>query len=154
MCSRCATRASGSVRAANGENLRAPRRVLFRPVGKLQPDRQGKKYAYTRSNGRSTWPCAFGRRRSVTGDLLAAGFAEEQLPGHLPFDYRQHFVVSFTLRARCCTFSICAAKARLTQLEIFAKLCDLILPHLETGAAGICRLVREKSRLHKARLAP
>ena len=33
------------------------------------------------------------------GNLLDAGFAEEHARGILPFDYRQHFVVSFSLRA-------------------------------------------------------
>jgi thymidylate synthase (FAD) len=81
---------------------------------------------------------------------LAAGFAEEHARGILPFDYRQHFVVSFSLRAFLHFMDL---RAKLdAQLEI-RRLCDLMWPHLVDWAPQFAEWY-EKSRLHRARLAP
>ena len=83
-------------RAANGE-LPLEEVFYLRPVGTYS-DRQGKKYAYTEElRGQDLALCQQGANRYR--DLLLAGFAEEHARGILPFDYRQHFVVSFSLRA-------------------------------------------------------
>ena len=120
----------------------------LRPIGDYN-DRKGKKYVYTsaeRSIDLELCRAAACRYR----DLLAAGFAEEHARGILPFDYRQHFVVSFSLRAFLHFMDL---RAKLdAQLEI-RELCDLMWPHLVNWAPQFAEWY-EKSRLHKARLAP
>ena len=83
-------------------------------------------------------------------DMLAAGFAEEHARGILPFDYRQHFVVSFSLRAFLHFMDL---RAKLDAQEEIRVLCDLMWPHMQAWAPEIAGWY-EKSRLHKARLAP
>jgi thymidylate synthase (FAD) len=81
---------------------------------------------------------------------LAAGFAEEHARGILPFDYRQHFVVSFTLRAFLHFLDL---RAKLDAQQEIRELCDLMWPHLQAWTPQFADWY-EKSRLHKARLAP
>lgn len=135
------------IRAANAE-LDLEEVFYLRPIGDYN-DRKGKKYVYSsaeRSIDLELCRAAASRYR----DLLAAGFAEEHARGILPFDYRQHFVVSFSLRAFLHFMDL---RAKLdAQLEI-RQLCDLMWPHLVTWAPQFAEWY-EKSRLHKARLAP
>jgi thymidylate synthase (FAD) len=135
------------VRAANAQ-LDLEEVFYLRPTGDYN-DRQGKKYTYTpaeRLIDLELCRSAACRYR----DLLAAGFAEEHARGILPFDYRQHFVVSFSLRAFLHFMDL---RAKLdAQLEI-RELCDLMWPHLVNWAPHFAEWY-EKSRLHKARLAP
>lgn len=135
------------IRAANDE-VDLEEVFYLRPIGDYS-DRKGKKYVYTgaeRSIDLELCRAAASRYR----DLLAAGFAEEHARGILPFDYRQHFVVSFSLRAFLHFMDL---RAKLdAQLEI-RELCDLMWPHLVNWAPQFAEWY-EKSRLHKARLAP
>ena len=134
-------------KAAAGE-LDLEEVFYLRPVGDYS-DRQGKKYPYTaeeRAKDLEICRQAACRYR----DLLVAGFAEEHARGILPFDYRQHFVVSFTLRAFLHFLDL---RSKLdAQLEI-RQLCDLMWPHLVDWAPQFADWY-EKTRLHKARLAP
>ena len=134
-------------KAAAGE-LDLEEVFYLRPVGDYS-DRQGKKYPYTaeeRAKDLEICRQAACRYR----DLLTAGFAEEHARGILPFDYRQHFVVSFTLRAFLHFLDL---RSKLdAQLEI-RQLCDLMWPHLVDWAPQFADWY-EKTRLHKARLAP
>jgi thymidylate synthase (FAD) len=82
--------------------------------------------------------------------MLDAGFAEEHARGILPFDYRQHFVVSFSLRAFLHFMDL---RAKLDAQEEIRVLCDLMWPHMQAWAPEIAGWY-EKTRLHKARLAP
>jgi thymidylate synthase (FAD) len=120
----------------------------LRPVGNYS-DREGKTYSYSlsyREVDRSL--CLHMARRYL--DLLSAGYAEEHARGMLPFDYRQHFVVSFSLRAMLHFLDL---RAKLdAQLEI-RQLCDLMWPHLEAWAPEIAAWYK-KTRLTRARLAP
>ncbi|MCP9800443.1 FAD-dependent thymidylate synthase [Synechococcus sp. RedBA-s] len=133
--------------AANGE-LDLEEVFYLRPVGAYS-DRQGKKYLYDdaqRVIDLDLCRAAAERYR----DLLDAGFAEEHARGILPFDYRQHFVVSFSLRAFLHFLDL---RAKLdAQLEI-RQLCDLMWPHLEAWAPEFAAWY-SRARLHKARLAP
>ena len=134
-------------RAANGE-LDLEEVFYLRPVGQYS-DRQGKKYSYTaeqRSEDLELCRRAAERYR----DMLTAGFAEEHARGILPFDYRQHFVVSFSLRAFLHFMDL---RAKLDAQEEIRVLCDLMWPHLQAWAPEIAGWY-EKTRLHKARLAP
>ncbi|MEY3463022.1 MAG: Thymidylate synthase [Cyanobacteriota bacterium] len=134
-------------RAARGE-LELEEVFYLRPVGDYT-DRLGKRYAYTADQREIDWQhCRAAAERYH--DLLLAGFAEEHARGILPFDVRQHFVVSFSLRA-LLHFLDLRAKAD-AQLEI-RQLCDLIWPHLQAWAPEIAAWY-EKTRLHRARLAP
>ena len=112
-------------------------------------DRQGKKYSYTaeqRAVDLELCRAAAERYR----DLLDAGYAEEHARGILPFDYRQHFVVSFSLRAFLHFLDL---RAKLDAQQEIRELCDLLWPQLEAWAPEFAAWY-EKTRLHRARLAP
>ena len=134
-------------RAADGE-LDLEEVFYLRPVGDYS-DRQGKKYTYSdtlRDNDLTLCRQAAERYR----DLLRSGFAEEHARGILPFDYRQHFVVSFSLRAFLQFMDL---RAKLDAQQEIRELCDLMWPHLQQWAPEFAAWY-EKTRLHRARLAP
>jgi thymidylate synthase (FAD) len=134
-------------RAADGD-LELEEVIYLRPVGDYS-DRQGKRYTYSaeeRALDLDLCRAAAERYR----DLLNAGYAEEHARGILPFDYRQHFVVSFSLRAFLHFLDL---RAKLDAQDEIRALCDLMWPHLQTWAPEIAGWY-EKSRLHRARLAP
>jgi len=134
-------------KAANGE-LPLEEVFYLRPVGGYS-DRQGKKYHYSaelRQQDLELCQQAAARYR----DLLLAGFAEEHARGILPFDYRQHFVVSFSLRAFLHFMDL---RAKLDAQQEIRELCDLLWPHLQQWAPEFAHWY-EKNRLHKAKLAP
>jgi thymidylate synthase (FAD) len=134
-------------RAASGE-LHLEDVFYLRPLGHYT-DRQGKKYEYTgdqRAEDLRLCRLAAERYR----DLLSQGFSEEHARGILPFDYRQHFVVSFNARSFMHFLDL---RAKLdAQLEI-RQLCDLMWPHFKAWVPQIAEWY-ERARLHKARLAP
>ena len=134
-------------RAATGE---IPLEEVFylRPVGAYS-DRQGKKYTY--SAGLREQDLELCRQAALRyRSLLEEGFAEEHARGILPFDYRQHFVVSFSLRAFLHFMDL---RAKLDAQEEIRHLCDLMWPHFQQWAPEFAAWY-EKSRLHRARLAP
>lgn len=120
----------------------------LRPVGSYR-DRQGKRYDYT-AEDRSfdELECLVAAERYR--DKLAMGFAEEHARGTIPFDIRQHFVVSFSLRALMHFLDL---RAKLDAQEEIRALCDLIMPHFQAWTPQIADWYA-KTRLHKARLAP
>ena len=120
----------------------------LRPVGSYS-DRQGKKYTYTAEQREADWQhCRVAAEHY--SQRLAQGFAEEHARDLIPYAIRQHFVVSFSLRAFLHFLDL---RAKLdAQLEI-RQLCDLMWPHLQSWAPEIAGWY-EKSRLHRARLAP
>jgi thymidylate synthase (FAD) len=120
----------------------------LRPVGHYR-DRNGRKYEYTEDErARDKAYCQSAAARYYY--LIIQGFAEEHARGMLPFDYRQHFVVSFNLRAFLHFLDLRAKMD--AQLEI-RVLCDLMWPHLEDWAPQIAEWYKS-SRYSKARLAP
>ena len=120
----------------------------LRPVGQYR-DRNGANYFYSEED-RATdlMLCAQAAERYT--ELLAKGFAEEHARGILPFDYRQHFVVSFSLRAFLHFLDL---RAKLDAQPEIQAMCGLMLPYLDQWAPEIAAYYREK-RLHRARLAP
>jgi thymidylate synthase (FAD) len=120
----------------------------LRPVGNYS-DREGKKYYYSPEQ----------RERDLQWCLLAAnnyaqdmadGMSEEHARGKLPFDYRQHFIVSFNLRS---FLHFCDLRNKKNaQLEI-QQLCELMWPHFETWVPGIAEWYTT-TRMGKAKLAP
>jgi thymidylate synthase (FAD) len=132
---------------ANGE-LDAEEVFYLRPVGSYS-DRKGKKYSYTQQQRDIDLAlCRNAARRY--DELIQLGYAEEHARGILPFDYRQHFVVSFSLRAFLHFLDL---RAKLDAQEEIRALCDLMWPHLQAWTPEIAAWY-ESARLHKARLAP
>lgn len=121
----------------------------LRPVGHYS-DRQGRKYDYTedqRAVDRGYCRLAAERYRNR---VVGYDFAEEHARGLIPFDIRQHFVVSFSLRALMHFLDM---RSKLdAQLEI-RQLCDLMFPHFKAWTPEIADWYEEK-RLGRARLAP
>lgn len=120
----------------------------LRPVGQYR-DRQGKNYEYTQEHRDAdrTWVLAAAERYSQD---LGRGLSEEHARGKIPFDIRQHFVVSFNLRS-LMHFLDLRYKAD-AQLEI-QQLCELIYPHFEGWVPEIAEWYT-KGRKNKALLAP
>jgi len=134
-------------RAASGE-LDMEDVFYLRPVGTYK-DRQGKQYDYTQlQRGIDLRLCRHAAERYR--DLVERGYAEEHARGILPFDYRQHFVVSFSLRAFLHFMDL---RAKLDAQEEIRALCELMWPHMQAWAPEIAAWY-EKHRLHRARLAP
>jgi thymidylate synthase (FAD) len=120
----------------------------LRPVGDYE-DRQGKKYHYSQQQRSDdlNWCLEAAKRYKLD---IEAGMSEEHARGKLPFDYRQHFIVSFNLRS---LLHFCDLRHKKNaQLEI-QQLCELLWPHVEEWVPAIAEWY-EKTRLGKARLAP
>jgi thymidylate synthase (FAD) len=134
-------------KAANNE-LGLEEVFYLRPAG-FYSDRQGKKYQYTEhQRNKDLQLCETAANRYA--ELIADGFAEEHARGILPFDYRQHFVVSFTLRAFLHFLDL---RAKLDAQQEIRELCELMWPHLQAWTPQFADWY-EKNRLHKAKLAP
>ncbi len=120
----------------------------LRPLGHYS-DRQGKKYEYSAAQRQSDLLWCLEAAKRYKADL-DAGWSEEHARGKLPFDYRQHFVVSFNLRSLMHFLDL---RYKLdAQLEI-QKLCELIYPHFEAWTPEIAAWYG-KTRRQKGRLAP
>jgi thymidylate synthase (FAD) len=76
--------------------------------------------------------------------------SEEHARGKLPFDYRQHFVVSLNLRTLLHFLDLRFKKD--AQLEI-QKLCELMWPHVELWVPEVAAWYKT-TRMGKARLSP
>lgn len=120
----------------------------LRPVGDYE-DRQGKKYHYSADRRKADleWCLEAAKRYSLD---IEAGMSEEHARGKLPFDYRQHFIVSFNLRSLMHFLDLRGKKN--AQLEI-QKLCDLMWVHFEKWTPEIADWYA-KNRLGKAKLSP
>ena len=134
-------------KAANGElDLEE---VFYLRKPDLYRDRNGHVYEYTEEHRVTDLGLCLAAARRYR-DLISEGFAEEHARGILPFDYRQHFVASFTMRALMHFLDL---RSKLdAQLEIRA-MCNMIWPYFEEWAPQIAEWY-ERNRLHKARLAP
>jgi len=121
----------------------------LRPVGEYS-DRSGKRYEYTEEQREYDLKRCRIAAEEYRYRIEMGGFAEEHARGLLPFDFRQHFVVSFSLRA-LMHFLDLRAKAD-AQWEI-QQLCELMWPHFQEWAPEIASWYRD-NRWGKARLAP
>lgn len=135
------------VDAANG--LRTLEEVFYlRQPGQYR-DRQGKHYTYTaEQRADDMLLCAQAATRYA--ERMEMGFAEEHMRGILPFDIRQNFVVSFTLRA---VLHFADLRSKLDAQDEIRALCELMQPHLENWVPQIWGWYKE-NRLRRARLAP
>ncbi|MDE5083410.1 MAG: FAD-dependent thymidylate synthase [Trichodesmium sp. St18_bin1] len=120
----------------------------LRPVGEYS-DRKGKKYYYSAEQREKDLQWCLEASRKYKLDL-EFGMSEEHARGKIPFDYRQHFVVSFNCRSLLHFLDLRLKKN--AQLEI-QKLCELMWPHVQDWVPNIAEWY-EKNRLGKAKLAP
>ena len=120
----------------------------LRPLG-LYTDRQGKKYEYTAEQRQQDleWCLEASRRYQ---QKIEQGFAEEHARGLIPFDIRQHWVMSANVRSLMHLLDL-RWKAD-AQLEA-QKMCEAIWPHFQAWVPAIAAWY-EDNRLKKARLAP
>lgn len=120
----------------------------LRPVG-LYSDRQGKKYLYSEDQRRADleW-CDLACERYA--QRIDEGLSEEHARGLMPFDFRQHFVVSCNARSLMHILDL-RAKAD-AQLEI-QQLCELLMVRFKAWMPELANWYEEK-RLGKARLSP
>ena len=120
----------------------------LRPVG-YYSDREGKKYYYSPEQREEDLKWCLEAAKRYKADI-EAGMSEEHARGKLPFDYRQHFVVSFNLRS---FLHFCDLRNKKNaQLEI-QKLCELMWPHFEEWTPAIADWYKT-TRLGKAKLSP
>jgi thymidylate synthase (FAD) len=131
------------------QGLRDVEEIFYlRPIGNYS-DRQGKKYPYTAEQRTADLAWCLEAAKRYQADI-EAGWSEEHARGKLPFDYRQHFVVSFNVRSFMHFLDLRGKKD--AQLEIQA-MCDLMWPHFQDWVPGIAQWY-EKTRMGKARLSP
>ena len=120
----------------------------LRPLGQYS-DRQGKKYEYTAEQRQQDleWCLEASRRYK---QKIEQGFAEEHARGLIPFDIRQHWVMSANVRSLMHLLDL-RWKAD-AQLEA-QKMCEAIWPHFQAWVPAIAAWY-EETRLKKAKLAP
>ncbi|MBE9079611.1 FAD-dependent thymidylate synthase [Romeria aff. gracilis LEGE 07310] len=120
----------------------------LRPLG-AYTDRQGKKYEYSAEQRQQDldW-CRQACDRYA--DRIRQGFSEEHARGLIPFDVRQHWVLSANVRSMMHLLDL-RWKAD-AQLEA-QKLCEAMWPHFQAWVPAIAAWY-EENRLKKARLSP
>ena len=120
----------------------------LRPLGSYT-DRQGKRYEYTPELRQQDleW-CLAGCKRYQ--ERIQQGFSEEHARGLIPFDVRQHWVLSANTRSLMHLLDL-RWKGD-AQLEA-QQLCELIWTHFQAWVPEVAAWY-EANRLKKARLAP
>ncbi|HHP7230304.1 MAG TPA: FAD-dependent thymidylate synthase [Xenococcaceae cyanobacterium] len=120
----------------------------LRPVGNYT-NRQGKNYFYSKAQRQQDlqWcreACQLYQQR------ISEGLAEEHARSLIPFDARQHFVMSCNTRSLMHLLDLRWKKD--AQLEA-QKLCELLYKHFEEWMPDIAKWYQE-NRAKKARLSP
>jgi thymidylate synthase (FAD) len=131
------------------EGTRDVEEVFYlRPVGAYS-DRQGKRYDYTAAIRQQDveWCLAACQRYK---ERISQGFAEEHARGLIPFDVRQHWVMSANVRSLMHLLDLRWKSD--AQLEA-QKLCETIWPHFESWVPAIAEWYGN-NRMKKARLSP
>ena len=131
------------------EGRKAVDEVFYlRPLGPYT-DRQGKRYEYTHAQRQQDleW-CLTACRRYQ--ERIQQGFSEEHARGLIPFDVRQHWVLSANVRSLMHLLDLRWKPD--AQLEA-QKLCEHIWPHFKVWVPAIACWY-EENRLKRARLAP
>jgi thymidylate synthase (FAD) len=120
----------------------------LRPVGQYR-DRQGKRYDYTLAQRlQDLAVCDAAAQRYAS--QIAEGRSEEHARELIPYAIRQHFVVSFSLRAALHFLDLRAKRDAQEEIQQFS---ELLVPHLIEWAPQVLGWYAEH-RLHKGRLAP
>lgn len=120
----------------------------LRPVGKYT-NRQGKRYFYSEQQRAEDlqWclqACQHYQKR------IEQGLSEEHARGLIPFDARQHFILSCNLRSLLHLLDLRWKKD--AQLEA-QKFCELLYTHLEQWTPAVAEWYKE-NRAKKAKLSP
>ena len=132
---------------ANGD--RDVEEVFYlRPLGTYR-DRHGKGYNYTHAQRNNDIADVVESAKKYR-DKIALGMAEEHARGTIPFDTRQHWVMSGNLRSFLHLMDLRWKKD--AQIEC-RQLCDLIFPYIEEWVPTIAKWYLE-NRARKAILAP
>ncbi|WP_238154251.1 FAD-dependent thymidylate synthase [Synechococcus elongatus] len=121
----------------------------LRPKGEYT-DRKGSKYSYTELQRQEDLGFLWANLEWYAKRIEKYGFSEEHARGLLPFDYRQHFVVSFNMRSLMHFLDLRAKKD--AQLEIQA-LCHQMMARFRQWAPELAAWY-EENRWLKGRLAP
>jgi thymidylate synthase (FAD) len=120
----------------------------LRPLGKYT-NRQGKHYVYTEEQRTEdlNWcleACKHYKKR------IDEGLSEEHARGLIPFDARQHFVLSCNMRSLMHLLDLRWKKD--AQLEA-QKFCELLYIHFEQWSPAVAQWYKE-NRAKKAKLSP
>lgn len=120
----------------------------LRPVGKYT-NRQGKRYVYSEEQRAEdlNWclqACQHYQKR------IEEGLSEEHARGLIPFDARQHFVLSCNMRSLMHLLDLRWKKD--AQLEA-QKFCELLYIHFEKWSPAVAQWYQE-NRAKKAKLSP
>lgn len=120
----------------------------LRPTG-FYADRSGKHYEYTEKQRIEDLEWC-GEAAMLYKKRIDQGYSEEHARGLIPFDVRQHWVVS--VNARSLMHLLDLRWKSDAQLEI-QQLCDLLFPHFKDWCPQVAEWY-EKNRARRARLAP
>lgn len=120
----------------------------LRPTGKYT-DRQGKHYHYTEAQRSQDLDCCLQACQHYQ-KRLEEGLAEEHARGLIPFDARQHFVLSCNARSLMHLLDLRWKKD--AQLEA-QKFCELLYLRFEEWCPAIAHWYKE-NRAKKAKLSP
>ena len=119
-----------------------------RPAGTYQ-DRHGAKYEYSETERRYHLACCMDAANRYAAQV-ERGMAEEHARGLIPFDVRQHFVASFTLRAALHFMDL---RAKRDAQDEIRQMAQLMWPHIKAWVPAVAEWY-EQARLGKAMLAP
>jgi thymidylate synthase (FAD) len=121
----------------------------FRPEGEYT-DRQGKRYVYTAENRENDILATETACYTYFHKINQLGFAEEHARDSIPFNFRQHFVVSFNARSLMHFLDLRAKLDAQLEIRIMAQ---QMLPHFQQWMPEVAEWYLQ-TRLGKARLAP
>ena len=122
--------------------------IYLRPEG-YYSDRSGNKYHYDHSWRNEDLVTAYQAIEKYKSDLLR-GKSEEHARGLLPFDYRQHFVMSGNLRSILHLLDLRSKKDAQLEIQWF---CDLLMDKVIEWTPEIGNWYKV-NRYGKARLSP
>lgn len=127
----------------------SPEEVFYlRPVGDYT-SRSGDKYHYSKEQRADDVEYCIAAAKRYYIDR-SKGMSEEHARGKLPFDFRQHFIMSVNLRSLMHLLDL---RAKLdAQLEA-RQFCELVIPHFVDWTPEVAEWYVEH-RLGKARLSP
>ena len=120
----------------------------LRPVG-FYTDRKGNKYDYN-EDIRYSHILRLGEAVLNYADDIEAGLSEEHARGLIPFDFRQHFVVSFNARSLMHFLDLRHKKDAQLEIQILS---EMLWQKFKNWMPQVATYYEDK-RLNKARLAP
>ena len=121
----------------------------IRPVGEYT-DRKGKKYTVTEDQRKDDLFECLQSAQKYRININQRGYSEEHARSLIPFDVRQHFMMSCNLRSMMHIMDLRAKKD--AQLEC-QQFCELVVPYLKSWVPEVWEGY-ETNRYGKARLSP